>query len=204
LQDFAAGEQKLRIRSARFVQLYAGGLMGKKNLEEKCLSQDVIFEGQVLRVQKDTVSLPNGSTSTRELVRHPGAVAVVALQDGGLLLVRQYRYALGRDLLEIPAGKLDGGEAPLECAQRELREETGYRGDLTPLGAYCSTPGFCDEVIHLFRAVNLVWDPLNPDEDEFLEVEIIPWQKALQMAKKGQIQDAKTALGILLVQGESE
>ncbi len=178
--------------------------MGKKNLEEKCLSQDVIFEGQILRVQKDTVSLPNGSTSTRELVRHPGAVAVVALQNEGLLLVRQYRYALGRDLLEIPAGKLDGGEAPLECAQRELREETGYRGDLTPLGVYCSTPGFSDEVIHLFKAVNLVWDPLNPDEDEFLEVEIIPWQKALQMAKKGQIQDAKTALGILLVQGESE
>jgi ADP-ribose pyrophosphatase len=175
--------------------------MIKKDFQEKCLSEETIFEGKIIGVHKDTVALPNGERATREFVKHPGAVAVVAIKEEGLLLVRQFRYPLKGDLLEIPAGKLDAGEAPGDCALRELREETGYRGDLTPLGAYYSSPGFSDEVVHIFWARNLVWDPLGPDADEFLEVEVIPWQEALQMAEKGQFGDAKTALGILLVQG---
>lgn len=175
--------------------------MIKKDFQEKCLNEETIFEGKIIGVYKDTVALPNGEKATREFVKHPGAVAVVAIKEEGLFLVRQYRYPLKSDLLEIPAGKLDAGEAPGDCALRELREETGYRGDLTPLGAYYSSPGFSDEVVHIFWARNLVWDPLGPDADEFLEVEVIPWQQALQMAEKGQFRDAKTALGILLVQG---
>jgi ADP-ribose pyrophosphatase len=176
--------------------------MVKKDFRETCLSQEIIFEGKIISVHRDTAALPNGEKATREYVKHPGAVAVVAIKEEGLLLVRQYRYALERELLEIPAGKLDAGEAPVDCALRELREETGYRGDLTPLGIYYSTPGFSDEAIHIFWARNLVWDPLNLDEDEFLEVEVIPWKQALQLAEKGQFRDAKTALGILLVKGE--
>lgn len=176
--------------------------MVTKDLLENCLCQEQIFEGKIINVYRDTVALPNGEKAIREVVKHPGAVAVVAIKDEELLLVRQYRYPLKKDLLEIPAGKLDAGEAPEDCALRELREETGYRGDLTPLGIYNSSPGFSDEAIHLFWARNLVWDPLNLDEDEFLEVEVIPWKQALQMAEKGQFQDAKTALGILLVKGE--
>jgi ADP-ribose pyrophosphatase len=176
--------------------------MIKKDLRENCLSQEQIFEGKIISVYRDSVSLPNGEKATREVVKHPGAVAVVAIKEEGLLLVRQYRYPLKRDLLEIPAGKLDAGEAPADCALRELREETGYRGDLIPLGTYNSSPGFSDEAIHIFWAQNLVWDPLNLDEDEFLEVEVIPWKQALEMAEKGQFHDAKTTLGILLVKGE--
>ncbi len=176
--------------------------MIKKDLYEECLGQEVIFEGRMICLQRDIVSLPNGQNATREIIKHPGAVAVVAIKDEGLLLVRQYRYAIKSELLEIPAGKLDVGEVPIDCAQRELREETGYRGELTPLGTFYSTPGFSDETMHLFWATNLVWDPLNHDDDEFLEVEVISWQQALQMAKNGEFHDAKTVLGILLVQGK--
>ncbi|MFZ3102898.1 MAG: NUDIX hydrolase [Desulfitobacteriaceae bacterium] len=175
--------------------------MVKKDFREECLGQELIFEGRMISLQRDTVSLPNGQQTTREIIKHPGAVAVVAIKDGGMFLVRQYRYAIKSDLLEIPAGKLDAGEVPIDSAQRELREETGYRGDLTHLGTFYSTPGFSDETMHLFLATNLVWDPLSQDEDEFLEVEVIPWQQALEMAENGEFQDAKTVLGILLVQG---
>ncbi len=173
--------------------------MKNKTLAEKCLVQEVIFEGKIIRVQKDTVLLPNGQEATREVVHHPGAVAVVALKEDKLMMVRQYRYALGKETLEIPAGKIDPGEEPRTCATRELREETGYQGDLKFLGAFNTSPGFADEVIYLYYATNLVWSPLKPDEDEFLLVSPIPWDDAVEMAHKGDLQDAKTALGILLV-----
>ncbi|MHB8124096.1 MAG: NUDIX hydrolase [Desulfitobacteriaceae bacterium] len=176
--------------------------MLKKDFREECLNQELIFEGRVISLHRDTVSLPNSQKVTREVIKHPGAVAVIATNEEGLLLVRQYRYAIKSDLREIPAGKLDAGEEPINCALRELREETGYRGDLTPLGTFYSTPGFSDETMHLFWATNLVWDPLHLDEDEFLEVEVIPWKQALQMVENGEFRDAKTVLGILLVQGK--
>ena len=173
--------------------------MKNKILVEERLAQEVIFEGKIIRVQRDKVLLPNGQEATREVVRHPGAVAVVALKEGNLIMVKQYRYALAKVTLEIPAGKIDLGEEPQTCAIRELREETGYQGDLKFLGAFNTSPGFADEVIHLYYATNLVWSPLIPDEDEFLRVMSMPWDQAVEMASKGEFQDAKTALGILLV-----
>lgn len=173
--------------------------MKSKSLAEGCLAQEVIYEGKIISVQRDTVLLPNGQEAIREVVHHPGAVAVVTLKEGELILVRQYRYALAKETLEIPAGKIDVGEEPQACATRELREETGYHGDLEFLGSFNTSPGFADELIHLYFATNLVWSPLKPDEDEFLRVTAIPWDKAVEMAYKGEFQDAKTALGILLV-----
>ncbi|WP_206812782.1 NUDIX domain-containing protein [Paradesulfitobacterium ferrireducens] len=170
------------------------------DLKEKRLDGEVLFEGRILRLERDRVELPNGQESMREVVRHPGAVAIVALKGEELLLVRQFRYAPGCELLEIPAGKLDPGESPRACAERELREETGYRGSLERLGTFYMTPGYTDEVIHIFYATDLVYDPLRQDEDEFLEVESIPWSRALTMAAQGEFNDGKTALGILLVQ----
>lgn len=165
---------------------------------EKTISQETIFEGKIISVHKDTVLLPNGKTATREVVRHPGAVAIVAMLEGKILLVSQYRYVIGKETLEIPAGKIDSGEEPLVCAQRELREETGYKGELEYLGVFNTSPGFADEAIYLYFAKNLIWSPLDADEDEFLGVSEIPWNEAVDMVKNKQIQDAKTALGILL------
>lgn len=167
-------------------------------LDERCLQREVLFEGKVISVCKDTVILPNGKQATREVVHHPGAVAVVAVKDGEVIIIRQYRYALGKETLEIPAGKLDPGEKPESCAIRELREESGYQGTLRYLGSFNTSPGFADEVIHLYFADNLTWAPLKPDEDEFLGVKSIPWAEAVGMAYRGEFQDAKTTLGILL------
>jgi ADP-ribose pyrophosphatase len=175
--------------------------MQDKELREVLIKQEVMFQGRMIRLDRDTVRLPNGAETTREVVRHPGAVAVVALKDDNILLVRQYRYPIDQITLEIPAGKLDKGEAPLVCAERELREETGYSGKLTFIGKFYSTPGFSDEIMHLFMATELVWNPLAADDDEFLSVETIPWQEALTMAQRSEFIDAKTILGILMAQG---
>lgn len=172
------------------------------NRREERIAGEVVFEGRMLRLERDIVSLPNGLEASREVVRHPGAVGIVALQDQHILLVRQYRYAVSQETLEIPAGKLDAQEQPLDCALRELREETGYRGTMEHISSFYTTPGFTDEVIHLFLARDLVWDPLTPDEDEFLGVEAIPWDEAVQNALQNKFNDAKTILGILLVQGK--
>ncbi|SDH08067.1 NUDIX domain-containing protein [Desulfosporosinus hippei] len=176
--------------------------MEKDDLQEEYLEGEVILEGRIIRVERDSVRLPNGLVSTREVVRHPGAVGVIAVLDQEILLVRQYRYAIAQETLEIPAGKLDANESPLECAERELQEETGYRGSMEGVSTFYTTPGFTDEVMHLFLARDLIWDPLKPDEDEFLRVERIPWDKAVQMARQNLFKDAKTILGILLLQGQ--
>lgn len=180
--------------------------MDKKleRLEEECVRKETMFKGRMIRLDRDTVRLPNGVETTREVVRHPGAVAVLALKDGDLLLVRQYRYPIEQVTLEIPAGKLDSGEEPVVCAERELREETGYRGTLTHLGTFFTTPGFTDEVMHLYKATDLVWDPLTADEDEFLNIERIPWEEAKQRALSGGFNDAKTILGILMLAGRNQ
>ncbi|MGC7873563.1 NUDIX domain-containing protein [Desulfosporosinus sp. SYSU MS00001] len=172
----------------------------KQKLSETRIAGEVIFEGRMLRLERDKVALPNGSETYREVVRHPGAVAVIALQDQEILMVRQYRYPIARETLEIPAGKIDPQESPLNCAIRELREETGYRGTMELMGTFYTTPGFTDEVMHIFLARDLVWDPLTTDDDEFLTVEKIPWSEALRRACQNEFIDAKTILGILLVQ----
>ncbi|WP_199241657.1 NUDIX hydrolase [Desulfosporosinus sp. Sb-LF] len=175
--------------------------MNEENRREERIGGEVLFEGRMLRLERDQVRLPNGLETSREVIRHPGAVAIIALQDQHVLMVRQYRYAIAQETLEIPAGKLDPHETPLDCAERELREETGYRGTMEHISTFFTTPGFTDELMHLFLARDLVWDPLTPDEDEFLAVERIPWGEAVQSAQQSKFNDAKTVLGILLVQG---
>lgn len=165
--------------------------------------QETVFKGRMIQVERATVRLPNGVEATREVVRHPGAVGIIAMRGKEVLFVRQYRYPVGGETLEIPAGKLDAGEAPLACAERELREETGYSGTFTFLGSVYTTPGFTDEVMHLFKAEDLVWNPLTPDADEFLQVEAIPLAEALRLALQGGFKDAKTLLALFWVMGES-
>ena len=142
------------------------------NLTEQLLSRREIYHGRIIDVQVDTVSLPNGNTSTREVVRHPGGVGILALDDEDCaVLVEQYRYVFGRTLLEIPAGKLEPGEDPVAGALRELKEETGCTaGRIVPLGAIYPSPGFLTEVTYLFAALDLTEGEMQPDEDEFVEV----------------------------------
>lgn len=173
--------------------------MKEQNLQEERINGEVCFEGRMLRLERDTVRLPNGVQTSREVVRHPGAVAVIALDDQDVLLVWQYRYPIAQKTLEIPAGKLDPQESPLNCAVRELREETGYRGTMEHISTYYTSPGFTDEVMHLFLARDLVWDPLTLDDDEIIKVERIPWNEAVRRAQQNEFNDAKTILGILLV-----
>lgn len=174
--------------------------MNNFEFEEKCLEQETIFEGKYIKVHKDTVLLPDGKKATREVVRHPGAVGIVALIENKIIMVRQYRYALAKETLEIPAGKIDSGEDPEACAVRELREEAGYKGKMSFLGIFNTSPGFADERIYLYLAKDLFWAPLMADDDEFLGVTKIPWKEAVDLAYSGQIQDAKSALGIMLAQ----
>ena len=175
--------------------------MATQDLTETLISKETIYQGRILGVERWEARLPNGAPAQREIVRHRGAAAVVALdQAGRVALVRQYRCPLERLTLEIPAGKLDTpGEDPLACARRELREETGLCARswqlLTPM---LSTPGFCDEVIHLFLARGLSQGVSAPDADEFLAVAWLPLDEAVARVMEGKLQDAKTALGLLM------
>ena len=166
---------------------------------EKTLSRQPIFDGRVIKVHVDQVELPNGSTSTREIVNHPGGVGILALdQDNNVLTVTQYRYAYQQTVLEIPAGKLEPGEDPYRAALRELQEETGASTDkLTPLGNVYPSPGFSDEIIRLYLARNLTWGEMHPDDDEFLEVQRIPFHILVDRILNGEITDAKTCIAIL-------
>lgn len=170
-------------------------------LVETKLSSEPIFDGHVIRVFKDTVALSNGKTATREVVRHNGATCIVPITDSGeVLMVRQFRYALGRITLEIPAGKIDPGESPEVCAVRELAEETGYTSNnIVYLGELHTSVGFCDEVIHMYAAKDLVRHELSPDEDEFLNLSAIPLDTLEEMCISGEITDSKTLSAILKV-----
>ena len=168
-------------------------------LHEKILSEETAYRGKILDVHKLEVELPNGRRSTRDIVRHPGAAAVVALTETGkIVLVRQYRTAIDRVTVEIPAGKLDPGEDPLDCAKRELHEETGFRADrirfLTSIVTSC---GFCDEMIHIYLATHLEFDAPDPDDDEFVNVDLVPLSELIDAVLDGKIEDAKTVVGAL-------
>jgi len=167
---------------------------------ETTLSSRQVFSGNLIRLRVDEVILPNGRKSTREIVEHPGAVAVVAITDKGeILMVRQYRKAIERDLLEIPAGKLEKGESSETCVKRELMEETGYfPNDLKYLTSFYTSPGFSNEIIHLYLAKNLVIKASNADYDEYLRAEKIPFEEAINKIQRGEIVDSKTITGLLL------
>lgn len=161
--------------------------------------RQAIYAGRIIRLTLDTVTLPNGASAELEIVHHPGGAAVVALDaDNRVCLLRQYRHAAGGWLWELPAGKLDGGEAPLLCAQRELEEEAGRQArDWQALGKIVSSPGVFTEVIHLFLARALTAVAAHAEEHEVIEVHWFAWDEALRMARVGEIEDAKTLAGLL-------
>ena len=166
---------------------------------ETKLTSDVLFEGRVVRLTKDTVQLENGKTSTREVVHHNGGAAVIAMTDDHeIYLVRQYRYALGEELLEVPAGKLEKGEDPFVAAKRELSEETGLSAeDYVDLGYIIPTCGYCTEKIYLYAAKGLTQDAQHLDADEFVSTVKMPRAEAVQKVMLNEIRDAKTAVAVL-------
>ncbi|HEU4800883.1 MAG TPA: NUDIX hydrolase [Gemmatimonadales bacterium] len=171
------------------------------------LSTQRIHTGKVLNLDIDTVEFPDGSTGTLEMIRHPGASAVLPfLDDPGepdprALLIRQFRHAADGDIWEIPAGRLDPGEEPVDCAHRELAEETGYAATtIEPLISVFTTPGFTDEVIHLFVATGLTAGTPRREADEFVETHELRWSEVLRLVQSGEIRDGKTLAAILYLQ----
>ena len=167
-----------------------------------------VYTGKVISLDVDTVRFPDGSIGQLEMIRHPGASAVVPFlsdprgEDPQVLMIRQYRYAADGYMFEIPAGRLDPGESPRDCAVRELKEETGCTAEqMEPLLTMYTTPGFTDEKIHLFMATGLVAGETKHEADEFLDLHPMRLSRALEMVEAGGIQDAKTALGLLFAAG---
>ncbi|MFX3617238.1 MAG: NUDIX domain-containing protein [Sporolactobacillus sp.] len=173
-----------------------------EDFTEKRLESKEIFKGRVVHLFRDKVKLPNGQESAREVVRHPGAVAVIAVNsEEKLLLVRQYRYPLDKTIYEIPAGKLELGENPDDAAARELEEETGYRcTQMKRVASFYSSPGFSDELIHLYFADALTAGTQHLDQDEFLENAAVSLTEAMEMIGDGRIADAKSILGVQFLQ----
>ena len=178
-------------------------------LKETTLTSKLVYDGGLLKVYYDTVELVNGAECWREVIRHPGAVVMVPVdEEGNVYLVRQFRYPYGRVLLEVPAGKLEWGEDPSHAARRELEEEIGARADSwTPMGEMLPTPGFCDELQHVYLARGLTFGESHPDEDEFLEPVKLPLREAVDMAVDGRLADSKTVAAILrawhIMEGEN-
>lgn len=170
-------------------------------MQEVILNREDIYQGRVVNLSVLTVKLPNGAEARREVIKHPGAVAVVALDDEqNILLVRQYRIAADKILSEIPAGTLNPGEDPAVCAERELQEEVGMRpGKLESLGGIYVAPGYTTEYIHLFLATDMQESRLNMDDDEFIEVDRMPLAEAVAMIERGEIMDGKSISALLLV-----
>lgn len=171
-----------------------------EDLIEKKIDSKKVYQGSFLQIFEDAVRLPNGREASREYVKHPGATAVVAIaNDGRIAMVRQYRYPVGKVTFEIPAGKLDAGEEPLVCAKRELKEETGYVAERwTKLTSLLTTPGFTDEVIHLYKADKMHFDQACPDEDEFIHTDLYTPEELRQMIADETIVDAKTIVALLM------
>jgi ADP-ribose pyrophosphatase len=170
------------------------------------ISSERRYQGRIIHLDLDTVGFPDGSTGQLEMIRHPGASAVVpflddrAAADPRVLLIRQFRHAAGGFIWEIPAGRLDPGETPEQCARRELAEETGRQAArVTQLTTIYTTPGFTDERIHLFLADGLEEGDHRRDQDEFMEVHSLPWSDVLGMIEQGTLQDAKTLVALMYV-----
>ena len=182
-----------------------GGSGGAPRRRESTVATHRVYQGRVLNLDIDRVRFPNGSEGELELIRHSGAAAVVPFLDepndrnARVLLLRQYRYAADAFLYEIPAGRLNDGEAPIECARRELQEEAGCTATaLVPLGGFFTTPGFIDEYIHTFIATGLTRGDASPESDEFIHQESHTLQEILRMIDRGQIVDAKTIVSLFM------
>ena len=176
---------------------------GDLDLIETKISSENIYDGTLLHVKKDKVELPNGDISYREWIKHPGASAVIPVTDNNeIILVRQYRYPIQALTMEIPAGKLDvAGEDPLECAKRELEEETGYSAqEYQFLTKLATTVGFSDEFIYIYAARGLKAGQQHTDEDEIINVVTVPLAKAVEMVHSGEILDGKSVVAILMLQ----
>lgn len=173
--------------------------MEEKLYEEK-ISSKKIFKGEILSLYFDKVKLPNGKTATREKVEHPGAVAVVPInKKRQVILIKQYRYPVEKDLIEIPAGKLDRSEPPLECAKRELKEEAGISGkNFDLLATIYTSPGFSNELMYIYLVTDFLEEENNPDHDEFLQILKIDLNECIKMIEEGAICDAKSIIGILM------
>ena len=169
------------------------------NKIEKELSSEVVYDGKVIKVSKDDVLCPNGSKSLREIVHHRGGVAILFKVDNKFIFEKQYRYALGEEIIEMPAGKLEEGEIPLEAAKRELLEETGYRPlEMIHLGDSYPTPGYSSEVIHLYYCPKAVKEERHLDNDEEIELIYLSMQEIEQLIKDNIIKDSKTVAAISL------
>lgn len=169
------------------------------NLEEKQLSAEYKFKGKIINLRVDEALLPNGATASREIVEHNGGICIVPLTENNeVLMVEQFRYPYSEVVLEIPAGKRDGDEKPLDGGKRELKEETGATAEsYTFLGELYPTPGYCGEIIYMYLARGLSYGETDPDEDEFLNLRKIPLESAVEMIMSGEIKDAKTQVAIL-------
>ncbi|MCS7201592.1 MAG: NUDIX hydrolase [Dictyoglomus sp.] len=165
---------------------------------EKILREKLVYKGKIVNIKEVEVELPNGKIGKREIVEHPGAVAILPIdQEGGIFFVKQYRMCTGEILLEIPAGKLNYGEDPYQCAIRELEEEIGYKAkDLKLIHAFFTSPGISNEILYLFEAKDLEKTQINPDEDEFLEIIIIKRENLKKLIKENKIKDAKTLIAL--------
>jgi ADP-ribose pyrophosphatase len=192
--DHRSGEPR------RFRLVLGGDDPRDASLEEHVRSEETVWTGRIFGVNRLHVGLPDGRDAVRDVVRHCGAVAIVALtKDGRICLVRQYRTALGRVTVEIPAGKLDPGEDPLDCANRELAEETGMRAEkMAYLTNIATSDGFTDEVIHLYMATGLTFAESSPDADEFINVDLVDLPELIDAVLDGRIEDAKTVVGALV------
>lgn len=168
-------------------------------LWEETLKQNVVFSGKIIRVRVDDVRLENGRESKREVVEHPGGVSIAALTENNeLLMVRQFRYAYGKVITELPAGKLEKGEDPFDAIRREQMEETGTTGEnYIYLGDIYPTPGYCNEIIRLWACRIASYGNQKLDEGEFLEVDRVPLERAVEMVMNNEIEDSKTQIGIL-------
>ena len=174
--------------------------MSYESFKEHQVSSQLVFDGQILHLYYDNIRLPNGNPATREVIRHIGAVCVIPVTDDGMAVMeRQYRYPIDRVVLEIPAGKLDSKEEdPEAAARRELEEETGYTAkELIPLGMFYPACAYSDETIWMYLAKGLTKGARHLDEDEFLDVELIPLKDLAQQVLSGEIPDAKTQIAIL-------
>jgi ADP-ribose pyrophosphatase len=185
--------------------LFAWALFWKNTMPFELKKSEIIFPGRAFTIRRDTLRLPDGRETRLDIVEHVGSVVIIPVDEAGnILFVRQYRHAAGLDLLELPAGTLNEGEDPAECARREIREETGMAArKMEHLGGFYLAPGYSTEYMNVYLATDLVKDPLSPDVDEILTVESLPVEQALILAESGKIPDAKTLAALFLIKRRS-